>query len=353
MDLYTLQKMKKWQLWAAASIGIVVVVGMMVREFDVDALREMELSPAFFLGIGSAVVLFVLQNLMLTLRFQLLTGRRITLLQSFRVNVLCEFTSAVTPSVVGGSGLTFIYLNREGVTMGRSLFSMFGSLLADEAFLAVSSLVLYLMVPSGVLFCFSDELQSMDVVSEWLKGGMQVLFLGCIVAVAVWTIALYWLLLHSPHSLGWVLKWCCKVSFLRRFRQRVKKLSEDMVVASAESKQEGCTFWVRLMTYTSLAWMSRFAIVVAIIYAFRTPGSLLVVWIRQWVIWMVSILIPTPGGSGVAELMFRLYYSDFLPNASVAIVAALLWRAIFYYPYLIMGLMVLPKWMERNKAAKG
>lgn len=52
--------------------------------------------------------------------------------------MLCEFTSAVTPSVVGGSGLTFIYLNREGVTMGRSLFAMFGLLLADEAFLAVS-----------------------------------------------------------------------------------------------------------------------------------------------------------------------------------------------------------------------
>lgn len=45
-----------------------------------------------------------------------------------------------------------------------------------------------------------------------------------------------------------------------------------------------------------------------------------------------SILSPTPGGSGVAELMFRLYYADFLPDASEAILAAMLWRAIFYYP---------------------
>jgi len=55
------------------------------------------------------------------------------------------------------------------------------------------------------------------------------------------------------------------------------------------------------------------------------------------------------GGSGVAELMFRLYYSDFLPDASIAILAAMLWRLIFYYPFLIMGALVLPKWIGKGK----
>ena len=57
---------------------------------------------------------------------------------------------------------------------------------------------------------------------------------------------------------------------------------------------------------------------------------------------------PTPGGSGVAELMFRLYYADYLPDASVAILAAMLWRAIFYYPFLIMGTVVLPRWIGKR-----
>ena len=75
---------------------------------------------------------------------------------------------------------------------------------------------------------------------------------------------------------------------------------------------------------------------------------MLIAWCRQWVMWMVSILSPTPGGSGVAELMFRLYYADYLPDASVAILAAMLWRAIFYYPFLVMGTIVLPKWIGRK-----
>ena len=167
--------MKKWHLWLAASIGLVVIAGMMIREFDVDALSSIDLSPGFFLGVGIAVGLFALQNLMLSLRFQHLCHRRLSLMQSFRVNVLCEFTSAVTPSAVGGSGLAFVYLNREGVTMGRSIFTMFAALLADEAFLAVSCCLLYFLVPSHLLFSMVDGVGvSADVVNEWIKGGVQV-----------------------------------------------------------------------------------------------------------------------------------------------------------------------------------
>ena len=342
--------MKKWHLWLAASIGLMVIVGMMIREFDVDALGKVELSPRFFLGVSLAVLLFVVQNLMLSLRFRHLCQRKLSLSQSFRINVLCEFTSAVTPSAVGGSGLAFIYLNREGVTMGRSIFTMFAALLADEAFLAISSFLLYLLVPSDVLFCMADNMGvGMEVENEWIKGGIHLVFLGSTLIVAVWTAILYLLLLHRPQMLGWVLKWCCKTPFLRRFQAKVEKFSQDMTMASIEAKQEGMRFWTKLMGYTSMAWLSRFGIVVAILLAFQVHGNMWVAWCRQWVMWMISILSPTPGGSGVAELMFRLYYSDFLPDASIAILAAMLWRLIFYYPFLIMGALELPMWIEKEK----
>lgn len=341
--------MKKWHLWLAASIGLVVIVGMMIREFDVEVLSRIDLSPRFFLGVVMGVLLFAVQNLMLTLRFRHLCQRKLSVAEAFRINVLCEFTSAVTPSAVGGSGLAFVYLNREGVSMGRSIFTMFAALLADEAFLAISCVLLYFCVPSHLLFSLADGVGiSVDATNEWIKGGVQVIFIVSTLIVAVWTAILYLLLLHRPQILGWVLKGCCKIPFLRRFLPKVEKFSEEMTMASEEAKLEGGKFWLQLMGYTSLAWLSRFAIVVAILIAFHCQGNMLVAWCRQWVMWMISILSTTPGGSGVAELMFRLYYADFLPDASVAILAAMLWRAIFYYPFLVMGTLVLPKWIARN-----
>lgn len=340
--------MKKWHLWLAASIGLVVIAGMMIREFDINTLSKIRLSSTFFLGIGLAVVLFAIQNLMFTLRYQHLCQHKLSLWQSFRVNVLCEFTSAVTPSAVGGSGLAFVYLNREGVSMGRSIFTMFAALLADEAFLAISSCILYLLVPSSMLFCMANGEGSVVASSEWIKGGIQIIFLGSTIIVALWTFFLYLFLLHRPQLLGWVLKACCKMPWLKKFQPRVEKFSADMTLASQEAKLEGRRFWLQLMGYTTIGWASRFAIVVSILIAFCCHGNMLVAWCRQWVMWMISILSPTPGGSGVAELMFRLYYADFLPDASVAILAAMLWRAIFYYPFLVMGTIVLPKWIGQK-----
>lgn len=337
--------MKKWQLWLAASIGIVVIVAMMVREFDWAALRLVDLSPGFFLGVAGAALCFVLQNAMLILRFHHLVHCRISLQACFRVNALCEFTSAVTPSAVGGSGLAFIYLNREGVSMGRSIFTMFAALMADEAFLGVSCLLLYLLVPSDLLFSLGS---GHDVAAEWISGGVQVIFLGSTLIVAVWALTLYFLLLHRPEAFGWVLKLCCRIPWLHRFRSKAEKFGQDMTVASAEARQEGLHFWVRLMGYTAVAWLSRFAIVLAILLAFRAHGEMLLAWARQWVIWMIAILTPTPGGSGVAELMFRIYYSDFLPDTSLAILAAMLWRMVSYYPYLVMGAVALPKWIKKE-----
>jgi uncharacterized protein (TIRG00374 family) len=65
------------------------------------------------------------------------------------------------------------------------------------------------------------------------------------------------------------------------------------------------------------------------------------------------LLLPSPGGSGVAEAIFKRYLSDFIPvNAlmvgSVAIVLALLWRLISYYPYLAIGAIMLPSWLKNK-----
>ena len=301
------------------------------------------------MGLTSALIFYIIQNAMLSLRFAHLTRHKIGVLQCFRVSILCEFTSAVTPSAVGGSGLAFVYLNREGVTMGRSIFTMFASLMADEGFLGISSLLVYLLLPTDMLFCFDgpSAVKTSVYSAHWLKSGMQMVFLGSTLMVCLWTLLLYVLLLHRPQYFSYVLTMCCRIPFLRRFRERAEKYGNDMRIASSEAKNEGWKFWTLLWVYTAMAWMSRFAIVVAILIAFGSEGEMIVAWIRQWVIWMVSMLSPSPGGSGIAEIMFRMYYSDFLPDVSLAILAAMLWRLVSYYPYLLMGAVIIPKCIKR------
>ncbi len=65
------------------------------------------------------------------------------------------------------------------------------------------------------------------------------------------------------------------------------------------------------------------------------------------------IINPTPGGSGFAEVILGRYLSDLIPTdpvhaGGVALAMALIWRIISYYPFLILGALIVPGWIQRK-----
>ena len=82
--------------------------------------------------------------------------------------------------------------------------------------------------------------------------------------------------------------------------------------------------------------------------AFVPVSKHLVVFARQLVLWIVLIVNPTPGGSGVIEYVFKEYYSDIFSSASVIIVITLVWRIISYYMYLLLGVIIIPDWLKKK-----
>lgn len=268
---------------------------------------------------------------MMAMRFKLLAGAPLTLRKALRVDLMCEFTSAVTPSSVGGSGFTFLYLNREGVSMGHSTFAMLAALLADEAFLSVSSLLLFLFVPF-------PNLQG----PEWLHYGMKWLFGVSAIVVLGWSVLLLVLIFFRPEWIAGIVALVCKLPWLQRFRGKVLRFSADLRVASQQARQKSAAFWLRITTVTAVAWMSRFGVAAAVLSAFAPQGSLFQAWMMQWILWMVSMISPTLGGSGLAELMFGWYYRDYFSDASMVVIAVMIWRLLSYYSYLIIGTILLP-----------
>jgi uncharacterized protein (TIRG00374 family) len=71
-------------------------------------------------------------------------------------------------------------------------------------------------------------------------------------------------------------------------------------------------------------------------------------FIKQFVVWMFLRVSPTPGGSGVAEWAFGELLADFSTQFVLLGAMAVLWRFISYYPYLIIGSIILPRWLKRK-----
>ena len=72
----------------------------------------------------------------------------------------------------------------------------------------------------------------------------------------------------------------------------------------------------------------------------------IIVFGRQLLMWLVLIIPVSPGGSGVAEYLFVDTFSDFIKNGGIAVTLAFIWRIVSYYPYLIIGSIILPRWLK-------
>ena len=76
----------------------------------------------------------------------------------------------------------------------------------------------------------------------------------------------------------------------------------------------------------------------------------MMVYARQLIMWVIMMISPTPGGSGLAEISFSAFLSDFIHgDLLIVITIAILWRILSYYPYLFIGAIIFPHWLKRKE----
>ena len=65
-------------------------------------------------------------------------------------------------------------------------------------------------------------------------------------------------------------------------------------------------------------------------------------------VWVVLMVSPTPGGSGISEWLFANYYGNLIGAAAMAAILALIWRFFSYYIYLVIGIVLLPAYFGEH-----
>ncbi|WP_321335492.1 lysylphosphatidylglycerol synthase transmembrane domain-containing protein [uncultured Bacteroides sp.] len=320
-------------------IGLSVVGWLFYREFNSTLFAEIHFSMQLLAGILLAFLFMFGRDGGLIWRFRLISDRSLTWRQAFNVNMLCEFTSAVTPSSVGGSSLIIFFLNKEGINAGRSSALMMSCLFLDELFLVLACPVAFL------LFSFNELFGSTTLFTS----GIKLLFFALYVAIAFWTLLLYFALFKRPEYVKKILLAVFRLPLIRRWRKSVETLAENMVHSSGEMSRKPFLFWLKAFTATCLSWISRYLVVNALLFAFVMRGDHLLAFARQLILWVVMTISPTPGGSGVSEYIFQVFYADFFSVAGMALVVAFVWRVITYYMYLIIGAVLIPGWIKKIK----
>lgn len=275
-------------------------------------------------------------------RIRFLTDNHLSWRQSFDVIMLWEFASALTPSIVGGSGVAIYILNREDISVGRSSAVVMITALLDELFYILMVPLIFIIVGVQQLFPVALEKEIFGITLNtqgifWTGYGFIVLL----------TIMILLAVIFFPRLFKFILLKIFRIRFLQKWRYKVIEIGDDIMHTSTELKGKKFGYWFKAFAATFFSWTARYWVVNFLLLAVTPVSDHLLIYARQLVMWVIMLISPTPGGSGLAEVAFGGFLADFIP-LGLAGGLALIWRLLSYYPYLFVGAFILPRWLDRT-----
>lgn len=317
--------------------------GNIAIDYQKDILKQMIMNwtwaSTFFLLI--ALFFAIMRDFMYMLRLRHLSDKQLSWKQSFQVIMIWEFGSAITPSIVGGSAVAFFIVSLEGIGVARSTSIVMITALLDELFYIIIAPIVILLV--GVNRAFVDNF---DFTMFGYDFGIITVFLLGYGFMCLLTIIILMAIFIYPRSFQRFLYYLSHRKIFKKKKADLQKTGDDVIVSSKEFKGKGFWFWLKAYLITISSWISRFLVVNFIILAFSSYGDQLLIFARQLVMWIILLISPTPGSSGVAEFAFPIFFKEFIP-LGLGSTLSVLWRLFTYYPYIILGLIVLPIWTRR------
>jgi uncharacterized protein (TIRG00374 family) len=339
-----IKKVKSWKIFLPVLIGLLAIAYMFTKEFNPSAFDEIDFTWFSVFWLIMAVVCIVGRDLGYIMRIRTLSENQLTWRQAFRVIMLWEFTSAVTPSSIGGTSVALMYIHKEGISIGKSSAMVMLTSLLDELYFVLMFPILMLSIGIPLLFEIEDS-------PGWTHGMLWLAMTGYIIKFA-WVMALVYGIFINPKGLGKMIFIIFKLPFLKRWKRKAVKALREIELSSTELKSKKKSFWIKACVTTFISWTSRYWIVNCLFLAFFLVHDHFLIFARQLVMWVAMLITPTPGGSGIAEIMFSRYLGEFIKIEGFAVALALLWRLVTYYSYLIIGAFMVPRWISDKFISK-
>jgi uncharacterized protein (TIRG00374 family) len=333
------------KVWIPLLLGLGVVIYLFTTDPDMKIEQLKLISRANWWYVFIAILVIIARDLGYMYRIRILTHKNLSWLACFYVIVLWEFSSAVTPSVVGGTLVAVFLLIKEGIKLGKALAYVMVTAMFDNLFFILAA-------PLGLLNARTYLADAGTTMTSQWGSGINFIFWISYILVVLYTVSMGFALFFKPTFFKWILVKITSISFLRRWNESAARHGDDIILASQALKGETWLYWVKIGVLTLLVWMARYSVLNLLIAAY-IPVSFVehtVIFGKHIIMWIIMLISPTPGSSGTAEFFFKQLYGGMLGD--YVLVTAIIWRTVTYYLYLLLGVVVLPRWLKRVFAKK-
>jgi hypothetical protein len=368
-----LNSVSPWKIILPIVLGLGLVVYMLVANFNAEEFSKINMTTHTYFWIGMAALFVCIRHFCYMVRLRVITEGQFSWRKCFDLIVIWEFSSALTPTSVGGSAVSMFVISREkGMTAGRTVMIVLYTVVVDTFFFLTMLCVFFAIFGARAIFPGCDSL------TDLLNHGWATAFLGAFSFMFIYGSLVFYGVIVNGNALRRFLLGLFSLPLLRRFKKGVEHFTGDMVAASTQIRGKGWRFHFGAIGATAGAWMSRFMVLNCLILAFITYSDnvevkahydqLMIneldynivtqqvfIYAREQAMYVLMAVIPSPGAAGGAEFAFLAFHADYLPAPqmidgkevipTLSIIIGTIWRLLTFYSYLIFGAIVVPRWV--------
>jgi len=333
-----------------AILGLGIIGWFLFRDFEKIDFGLFNITYLSILLLLGAFGMVFFRDFGYVLRMRALSDGELSWVQCIKIVFLWEFGSAITPSAVGGTAIATIFLWKEGLSVGKSTSIVMATSFLDELYFSVMFPLIVFLFSRSELFITADN-------SGFYSNLFGFALTGYILKLA-WTLLMAYSLFVKPSFFANLVKAIFRLKILRKWNKGAEQMAVDFVTANKELKSKKFSFWFKSVLATFISWTARYWVLnfllLAMMVSIGTGESGIsvyehfLIFARQLIMWILMLVMPTPGGSGFVETVFTTYMADFVPVSGFVVIMALIWRLITYYPYLIVGAIITPGWLNKN-----
>lgn len=338
----------------AIVISVSVSAYLIYSNFEAEAFKTINWTFSVLMFMVGAGLFMVIRHLGYMLRLKIITDHQLTWRQCFESISIWEFASCATPSTVGGAAVAMFILNREQLSMGKSTATIMAISFLDNTFFIVASLLGIIFVGRENMFLLAENCGNMvqlDLINN--LGGLESIFwVGFSFSLAI-TAFLGMGVFGYAKAMKKILIGFTAIPFLKRFRESAISTGDEIITTSNIYRKKSYQFWIKLSLITMASWTFKFAVVNLLISAFGEVLGIeqIVVFSKVLALWVIMLIPITPGASGVAEITFMALFCKYV-NPGIIATVSFCWRLFTYFPYLVLGTIITPRWMARTSKLK-
>lgn len=326
-------------------LGLLAVGYLFWKNFDFHEFAQIQWTTHTYTWILVAVVLSVCWHLSYAYRLWVLTEGDFSWWKSIELIFIWEFSSAVSPTSLGGSAVALFALAQERLSAARTVTIVLYTVVLDSFFLLFTLPVLFLIFGPGIM---RPGVETFSDTGIW-----GIYFTATYAIMAAYSLFIYYGIFINPSKIQQILGGLTNNRLFRRYHQKALVFGADMATASRELKKKPVGLHIRAIAGTTSAWTLRFLIISTLIIAFLPSLPLdfmtqFELYARLETMFFVIAFSPTPGGAGLIEILFGGFLTDYVTNATQATVISMIWRGLSYYIYLFAGVLIIPNWIRQR-----